>query len=67
MFRNHLEIAVLGPITSEPLGVAASCVHCGAHAAPLDCGCRGFGPGCLVRPRENLTAVNRRPDESPLD
>jgi len=59
--------AVVGPIASEPLGIAGSCARCAAASAAGTQGCGGFGPGCLAAPpSENLTAVNRRDDRSPL-
>jgi hypothetical protein len=67
MLRNAFEVAVVGPIATEPLAVAGSCAHCVATSAPGALACNGFGPGCLVRSPEKVTGVNRRAPESPLD
>ena len=47
------QIAVIGPLFADRLGVGRQCIDCraslGVNAPP----CRGFGPGCLVTPHAN--------------
>ena len=44
------QVAVLGPLFAERLGVVRQCIECraalGVNAPP----CAGFGPGCLATP-----------------
>jgi len=45
------QIAVLGPIFADRLGVVRQCIDCRAQAGANAAPCPGFGPGCLVTPR----------------
>jgi hypothetical protein len=45
------EIAVIGPLPSDRLGVVRQCIECRAAAGPDAPSCTGFGPGCLATPR----------------
>ena len=44
------EIAVIGVLAGNRLGVVRQCIECRASAGPDAAPCPGFGPGCLSRP-----------------
>jgi len=45
------EIAILGPISADRLGVVRQCIDCRRAMGPGAPPCTGFGPGCLVPPK----------------
>jgi hypothetical protein len=47
------QIAVLGPLAADRLGIVRQCIECRAALGPDAAPCPGFGPGCLVTPRLN--------------
>ncbi len=58
MFKD----ATLG-LAASPLGVASRCIECRAHSGDDPIACNGFGPGCLVTPRQ---AEKRGDDDEDL-
>ena len=42
------EIAVIGVLAGNRLGVVRQCIECRASAGPDAAPCPGFGPGCLA-------------------
>jgi hypothetical protein len=45
------QIAVLGPLAADRLGIVRQCIECRAALGPDAPPCPGFGPGCLILPR----------------
>ena len=49
------EIAVIGPLAGDRLGVVQQCIRCRAALGPDAPDCPGFGPGCLATPSRNIS------------
>ena len=55
------QIAVIGPLLADRVGVVRQCIECRASLGVDAPPCPGFGPGCLATPHANPVDARQIP------